>query len=368
MLDDLFDQFVSGIADGRSLSKDSVARIIDSGPFTSAEALEYGLVDGLSYRDKLKDDYLTKMPELSFRRYLTDTVIRNTWGETPALAVVVAEGEVTTDGGGFGPFAQESDVTPSKMRRAFARCNADPSVKGVVLRINSPGGMALPGEEIYHEAQKTAEKKPVMVSMANIAASGGYYIAMPAKFIVANPATLTGSVGIYGGKLDLSGLYDKISLGKEMFTRGKYAGMLTTTRPFTDEEREKYFSHLQAMYGHFVSLVADSRNLTVDSVDNLGQGQVWTGREALANGLVDQLGGLRATLEYTAARAGLENYRVVLLPRKRPLFIMPGNTMLGGLTRLLGFGSGGSPTGLETSDEFVTDGIFARMPYDIEIE
>ncbi len=368
LLDDWFDQLVDGISQGRGISKDSVVKIIDGGPYTSAEALEYGLVDGLSYRDELKDNFLCRMPEISLRRYLSDTVIYDSWQQKPTLAIVVADGEVTYDGSGFSPFSQPSDVTPKMMGKAFSRALGDPAIKGVVFRINSPGGLALAGEDIYHSASKAAEKKPVVVSMANVAASGGYYIAMPASHVMADPATLTGSIGIYGGKADLSGLYEKINLGKELYTRGKHAGMLSSIRPFTEEEREKYFSQMEAMYGHFVSLVADNRDLSVDSVDNLAQGRVWTGREAFDHGLIDQLGGVKTALDFTAARLGIDDYDVEIYPQKRPLIILPGNSLLSSVVGFLGLAGQSTDAASAVPDQLISEGIFARLPFDIELE
>lgn len=368
LLDDLFDQFVGDIAQGRGIPRDSMVSIIDRGPFTSEEAMQLGLVDGLSYVDEMKKSFLPSMPEISLHRYLSDTLINDNWRDDPVLAVVVAEGEVAFDQDGAGPFSESSDVTPGLMKKAFQRARSDRNIKGIVFRIDSPGGLALAGDEIYHTAAKTVEKKPMVVSMSNMAASGGYYIAMPAGDILANPATITGSIGIYGGKVDLSRLYDKIGLGKELYTRGKHAGMLTTMRPFTEDEREKYFSHLQAMYGHFVSLVAGNRNLTTDSVDNLARGRMWTGREALQNGLVDELGGVKRALDLTAEKLALESYKIEFLPRKRPLFLLPGKSLIDNVVGWLGFGSKASEVTASLVEPTVTEGILARMPFDINID
>jgi len=368
LLDDLFNQFVTGIGQGRGISADSVRMLVDSGPFTSAEALEYGLVDGLSYKDELKNNFLSKMPEISIHKYLTDTVVNDTWYHRPKLAVVVAAGEVSFDGGDRGPFGNPTDVTPVKMDKAFRRARRDKEIKGIIFRINSPGGLALAGEEILRSAFRTAEKKPVVVSMANVAASGGYYIAMPASYILANPATVTGSIGIYGGKMDLSGLYQKIDVGKELYTRGKYAGLLTTMRPFTPEEREKYSSHMEAFYGHFLSLVSGNRALPVDSIDNLARGRVFTGREAKDNGLVDELGGIKAALDITAGQLGLDDYSVELLPLKRPWFLLPGESLLKSVGGLIGLGRGDAAVAGQLTEVIPVDGIMARLPYDLAIE
>lgn len=368
LLDDLFDQFVTGIAGGRNLSADSVRSLIDNGPFTSEEALQYGLVDGLSYKDELKTDFLSKMPEISFHRYLTDTVVNDTWSHCPKLAVVVADGEVAFDEGGLGPFADPTDATPGKMNRAFRHAARDREIRGIVFRINSPGGLALAGEEILHAAHKVARKKPLVVSMANVAASGGYYIAMPAGYVIADPATITGSIGIYGGKLDLSGLYQKLEVGKELYTRGKYAGLLTNMRPFTSQEREKYASQMEAFYNHFLTLVSDNRKLPVDSVDNLARGKVFTGREAVRIGLVDQLGGIKTALDITAGQLGIEDYTVELLPRKRPWFLLPGGSLLKTVSSLFRLGGTDSELTDQVADGVSLDGIMARLPYDITIE
>jgi protease-4 len=368
LLDDIYAQFVSAISDGRGISVDSVRKIIDNGPFTSEEALRYGLVDGLSYRDEVKDKFLSRLPEISFKRYLGDTLANDGWQAAPELAVVVADGEIAYNDGDLSPFGGGDKVTPAAMKRAFERAARAPQVKGVIFRINSPGGLALASEDILHSVEKTTEKKPVVVSMANVAASGGYYIAMKSERLFADPGTITGSIGIFGGKIDLSRLYEKIDLGKELYTRGKFAGMLSSVRPFTDEERAKYYSQIKAFYDHFVELVSDNRALAVDSVDTLSRGKVWTGQEARSNGLVDELGGLKQSLDFTAGRLGLKDYRVVVYPEKRPLFVFPGRSFIRAVARLF--------TGDEVTDNPVPGAfgladegqLLARMPFDITIE
>jgi len=368
LLDDLYDQFVVTLAEGRGLEPDSVRRLIDRGPFTSAEAVRYGLVDGLSYRDQVDPDYFGDMPSVSFRSYLSDTLQNDSWQDRPVIAVVVADGEIVSDGGDTGLPGGSKGIKPAVMSRAFKAAQRNPRVQGIVLRVNSPGGWALAGEEIYRAGSTAAESKLLSVSMGNVAASGGYYIAMPARRLFVNPATITGSIGIYGGKVDLSGLYEKIGLGKELFTRGRYAGMLSTTRPFTDDEREKYQSHLQAFYDHFVDLVAGNRGLTFDSVDNLSRGRVWTGREALANGLADEIGGLKQALDYTANELGLDDYEVVIYPQKRPWFVFPGRSLIGKFISMMTGNKNSPETGLLNLPISEDESILARMPFDLIIE
>jgi protease-4 len=366
LLDNVFDQFVAAIADGRGISADSVRRIIDGGPYTSAEALEFGLVDGLSYRDELKEGFLSPLPEISFRKYLGDTLANDGWPAEPELAVVVAEGDIEFDGHSATPFDGGEKVTPASMKHAFERSARERQVKGIIFRVDSPGGLALAGEEIYHSAAKAAQKKLLVTSMSNVAASGGYYIITPSERLFANPGTITGSIGIYGGKIDLSNLYEKIDLGKELYTRGKFAGMLSTVRPFTGEERERYYSHLKAFYDHFVKLVAHNRSLSVDSIDALSQGRVWTGREALSNGLIDETGGLKQTLDYTAAQLGLKDYRIAVYPEKRSWLAFPGSSFIRVVARL--FSGTPGATLAEALDLWPAGEVFARMPYDISIE
>jgi len=367
LLDDLFDQLVSTIAAGRSLSADSVRSLIDQGPFDSEQALEYGLVDALSYHDDLHHGILSPMPQVSFKRYLSDTLLNDGWPPLPVMAVVVADGEITSSGSP-NPFQRRRGVTPSLMNLGFAQALQHPKVAGVVLRINSPGGFALAGEEIHHIAEKAARKKPLVVSMANVAASGGYYIAMNSRRIYAGPGSITGSIGIFGGKPDFSGLYDKIDLGTEMYTRGRYAGMLSTMRGFTDDERLKYFSQMQAFYDHFLKLVADNRTLEVDSIDALAQGRVWTGREAAKYGLVDEMGGLKQALDYTASQLRVSDYRVALFPERRSWFALPGRSLFGMVAGLFSGNVDVVDKALENVPPLTEEGIYARMPYDLIIE
>lgn len=365
ILDDLYEQFVDDIATGRGMTSDSVRALIDRGPFTSQEALACGLIDGCCHRDEVAPRYFANLPAVSFGAFQDDTPPDDDWQPRPVVAVVVADGEIGP--GSDNPLDDGPSVTPGTMANACERAQHDPKIDAVVLRINSPGGWALAGEDIHRSIQKVAERKPLTVSMANVAASGGYYIATPGARLFADPATITGSIGIYGGKLDLSGLYRKIDLGKELYTRGRFAGMMTSVRPFTEEERAKYQSHLEAFYAHFVQLVADNRQLPPDSVDHLGQGRVWTGREARANGLVDEVGGLKAALDYTAQEAGLERYDVRLLPEKRPWFVLPGNSLWRQVLPLFGLHSETPVPNLPQLPDADSPSIIARLPYDIDI-
>ncbi|MFZ1685562.1 MAG: S49 family peptidase, partial [Candidatus Zixiibacteriota bacterium] len=368
LLDDLYSQFVEGIARGRELDEDSVRTLIDRGPFTSEDAVKAGLVDALYYVDQV-DSAMGYHRGIALAQYQSDTLANYRWAPRPVLAVVVAEGDINGDNG-IGGLGSESGVTPEKMKRAFAQAVTDRHVKGIVFRINSPGGDALASDEIFHTVLAASNAVPVTVSMGNDAASGGFYAAMPGHKLFASAGSITGSIGIFGGKPDMSGLYQKLNLGKELYTRGQFAGMMTSIRPFTEEERQKYYDQLNAFYDHFVDLVAGNRGLSRDSVDALGRGRVWTGGEAIQNGLIDQIGGLRSALDDMAKESGLRDYDVQLYPTNRPLFIFPTPPLLGGLISIFSGRSGASETdrAINSAQTALDGGLFARIPYDLVIE
>ncbi len=367
ILDDLYSQFVSAIAAGRGFTSDSVRAMIDNGPYTSVEAMELGLVDTFCYEDELSD-FLRPMSQVGFADYVADTLVDGSWRKRPQLAVVVAEGSIAYHDGNYWPLVDQSEVTPGLMAQAFSQVKREPRVKGVVLRLSSPGGGALAADDIHHLATKAATKKPTVVSMANVAASGAYYISTAGRELFANPATITGSIGLYAGKPNLTGLYEKIDLHKELYLRGRHAGLYLTSRGFTDGEREKAYSQINALYRHFVDLVAENRGMSVDSVDQLARGRVWTGREALDNGLVDYLGGIKQALDFTAGQAGVKEYTVEVYPKRRPLFVLPAFSLLGAVSSVFG-GTEDPATGNPLEDlRMEPGGLYARLPYDLVIE
>ncbi len=367
LLDNLYAQLVNGIADGRHISSDSVRTLIDHGPYTCEEARTSGLVDALTYQEDLDAQLKPAMRTVGYARYVRDTITTGEWQAPATIAVVVADGEIVGRNDQGMPFSRDNTISVGLMRRAFEQARGNREVKGIVLRIDSPGGDALASDAIHHAIKKTGDETPVVVSMSGVAASGGYYIATPGTRVFASPATITGSIGIFGGKVDMSGLYQRIALGKELYTRGRFSGMLTTTRPFSDEERAKYMDQLKSFYDHFVELAAHRSSLSADSVDRLGRGQVWTGEEAKANGLVDELGGLWESLQYVQKKTGMNRYRIELYPRRRPLFVWPGRNLLSAALHLVIGGKAASD--IEDLDSMPTDiRMMARLPYDLDIQ
>lgn len=374
ILDNIYDNFTTDIAENRKISSDSLRHLIDMGPLTSKEAYDYNLVDTLLYEDEIsslygsKEGQFKKSPMVSIQNYQNDTLIVDRWYELPTIGVIVADGEVSEKRSGLMPFSGKTDVTPSLMQLACRQIGRD--IEDVVLRVNSPGGDALAGDKIYHSFDKKLNRKNTVVSFGNIAASGGYYFSMAdtnKSHIFVNKSSLTGSIGIFGGKADLSGFYDKLEVGKELYQRGKYSAMMSNMRPFTEEERRKYMDHLRAMYDHFLELVSDARGLDIDSVDNLGQGKVWMGSEAISNGLADEVGGFKAALDKIASEKNYDDYRVEFYPKKRKIFQIPGLSLFGSVKNLLTKNSGA----INSVEELIlpeSPFYLMRMPFDLSFQ
>lgn len=375
LLDDLFDQFVTEISRARSLGRKQTLELIDGGPLTSVEAQQANLVDELLYPDQYDS---RKPPGVSavvgLRDYISEEYVRESWSRRPVIALVVAEGDIG-DSSENGGALTRGDVSPGSIRGAFKQVKADGAVKGVTLRVNSPGGSALASDLIYRETILARKLGPLNVSMSGVAASGGYYISSAADRIFANPATFTGSIGIYALKPVLSGLYEKIDLGKQSYHRGKNAGIFSLSRPFSGSERLRLKKGLDAFYQRFLEIASGGRGLSADSVDHLAGGRVWTGSEATEHGLVDTLGGLWQSLVATAGDAGIEDFEVKIFPRKRTLFSFRTNPLLGplgGLANLvlgagediLGEGAGESLSILSQP----RSGYYMRLPFDLTVE
>jgi protease-4 len=350
----------------RHLTADSVRQLIDAAPLVSAEALDCGLVDELAYRDDAKEKFtgtkcgLMSRP-VSLDAYVNREIYDDHWGPRPRLALVIADGDITSghSGGRIGDF---------EMLGTLRRVRQDPGIKGVLLRVNSPGGSALASDLIWHEIEKTAEKKPVVISMGNMAASGGYYISSVDGEIFVDRATLTGSIGVFGGKVNVARLFDKIGIYTETYSRGQNADLYSMYHPFTEEQRRQFREQLWQFYGHFTDLVGTARKISPDSVNVLGRGQVWTGVEAVANGLADGIGGVHQAMEALSRKTGIEREKaeVVAFPEERYFFPNPFDfpVIYNKLANLIG----GSEGRLAAVDFFGSDYIFFRMPYNIEIE
>jgi protease IV len=325
---------VEEIAAARKLDPARVRAAIDDGPFLPDAAVEAKLVDSRAFGDELPAIIARRAggpePEpFDAADYLASI---GDGGAGPRIALVRVCGLLVD-----GPASPDLGETTSaeEVAEALREIRKDGSIKGVLLRIDSPGGSVTASERIWREVLVTRNLKPVVASLGGAAASGGYYAACAAERIIARPATITGSIGVFGGKLIVDGLLGSAEVHVESVSRGRRAGMFDITRPFSDDERAALTRSIQDAYHRFVDRVADGRKKPFEEAERLARGRVWTGREALANGLVDELGGIEEAIEAVKARAGIppgEEVALKAFPPRRSLV-----DLLGGRRRMPSF-------------------------------
>jgi protease IV len=328
ILDQVFGHLVDSIAAARKLEPAGVRALIDDGPFLDNAALSAKLIDGLLYEDQVRDELkkqlkVTTLERLSHRDYLRSAAFGGSDGDNNRIALVVGEGAISRAGGDADPFSDDEGIRSGPFMRLLRQVREDSTIKGVVLRVNSPGGDAIASDEILHEVKLLAQAKPLVVSMSDVAASGGYYIAMTGDPVVAYPNTITGSIGVIYGKLNLKGLYDKLGVDTEIIKRGRNADFDSAIRPMSEAARKKLREGIFSTYQAFLERVAEGRKRKVGDIEPLAQGRVWMGAQAKGNGLVDQLGGLDQAIELVRQKAKIaagEKIRLVPFPRKRTLF------------------------------------------------
>ena len=318
---DLYDQLVSGIAEGRSLTEADVRRFIDEGPFLPDEAVANGLIDGLLYEDQLGE----RLPlsdgaryDLTFAEYQQLDATSLGLNSGPQVAVIYAVGTINLGASGIDVAGSEV-VGSGAMVKAIRAARDDQSIRAIVVRIDSPGGAAIASDIIWRELDLARREKPVIASMSDVAASGGYYIAAPAHVVVAQPGTITGSIGVVAGKLAYGDTLEKFGVNVGTVTDGEMAGMNSPFTPYSDETRARVQEQIDAVYETFLKRVADGRGMLIDDVHAIAQGRVWTGRQAKTLGLVDELGGMREAVAVAKERAGIDaDQEVTLVPFPRP--------------------------------------------------
>lgn len=322
--DDAFAQVVEGIAEARGKTPEQVRALVDEGPFLADEALRVGLVDGLAYPDELEALAKVKVtePNIVEPKAYAAQAQGFALGRRPRIAVLHISGTIA--GGQSGEGADGSQVAgAASIVDSLQRIRKDSSVKALVVRIDSPGGSTVASDLIWRELTVTKAKMPLVASMGDLAASGGYYVATPASSIVAQPGTLTGSIGIYTGKFAVGGTLEKLGAAIDGVSQGRLADINSPVRPFSDEERERVQEQIQAFYDHFVGLVAESRKLSREQVEQVAQGRVWTGRQAKDRGLVDELGGFERALALARQAAKIDekaDVELVSYPPPRGLY------------------------------------------------
>ncbi|HEY9403042.1 MAG TPA: signal peptide peptidase SppA [Pyrinomonadaceae bacterium] len=329
ILDEFFARYVNTIAATRKKSAEDVRALIDNAPLGAWEAKAAGLIDDAKYRDEVEDDLrkrlgykdadkLRRVKESDYARVRPESV---GLGEGERIALIFASGPIgggqSNDGSAFSGQSAGSDTVVKALNDA----RDDKTIKAIVLRVDSPGGTSYASDVIWHAVERAKAQKPVVVSMGDVAASGGYYISATASRIVAQPSTITGSIGVYAGKPVIKGFYDWIGVNNEYVLRGKHAGMFRETEPFNADERAKFEGMMKSFYyDDFLPKVAKGRGRDVEYVDSIAQGRVWTGAQARARGLVDEFGGLDKAVEVARGLANIpadKGVRRVVFPVPR---------------------------------------------------
>lgn len=320
----IWNNLKSQIAQSRNLSISKLDNIADSLLVKSAkDAVEYHLADALLYEDQVNDTLKKliqvqpddKVTKVSLKEYASVGVNTGKKYSKDKIAIIYAQGTINS---GKGDNQSIGSETTSK---AIRKARKDDKIQAIVLRVNSPGGSALASETILREMELAKTVKPVIVSMGDVAASGGYYIACKADTIVANPTTITGSIGVFGVVPNIEGMLEnKLGITTDRVNTNKYSDLGSITRPLTTREKAIIKNQIERIYDTFISHVASGRNLKKEDVDAVGQGRVWTGEDAKRLGLVDVLGGLEDAVSIAAKMANIDNYRVTNLPKlKNPI-------------------------------------------------
>jgi protease-4 len=374
IVDGLWGQHLQALSERTGLSVERLFEIAENLEVRKAEdAVRLKLVDGLLFRDQVMEELRQRMdlpagkdPKLtSLRRYRESFALnKGVDRKAPKLAVIYAEGDIVPGQD------QPGSIGGDDLAQTIREAREDSSIKAIVLRVNSPGGSGQASDVIWREVKLATEVKPVVVSMGDVAASGGYYIAAPATRIMAEATTITGSIGVFGIIPNMQGFFNnKLGITFDGVKTNRYADMLTVNRPLKEDELRIMQQWVDDFYDGFRERVAEGRGMTMEAVDEVGQGRVWLGSAALELGLVDELGGLEEAIAAAASLAGLEEHRLVELPRQKPFFErlmedLKGDALAWVATKLLG-------QDIELLRHFEAvqrarsaSGIMARMPFE----
>jgi len=305
LLDDLYGRYVNAIAQARHKTPEEVRALIDDAPYGAAKAKQVGLIDDSMYRDDVEKQIKSS---LGYKESETFTPVRGSdYKDVPPeslglnkgerIAVIYATGDIGSGSSANSPSGEQS-IGSDTLAKAVNDAATDKTIKAIVLRVDSPGGSGLASDIIWHAVEAANQKKPVVVSMSDVAASGGYYISVAASKIIAEPSSITGSIGVVAGKPVMRGFYDWLGITNEYVLRGKNAGMFRETEKFSDDERAKFEDWIKTTYYQdFVPKVAKGRKKDPQAIDAVGQGRVWTGAQAKDRGLVDEFGGLDRAID-----------------------------------------------------------------------
>lgn len=373
----IWNNIVKGIADSRGLTPAQLNLIADSALVQNAkDAIEQKLADKLYYKDQVLDDLkdrcgledAKKLKMISMVKYTDAPKSKKKDDKGLAkdkIAVIYASGSIE---GGEG---DDQTIGSDRISKAIRKARLDENVKAIVLRVNSPGGSALASDVIWREVVLAKAVKPVVASMGDVAASGGYYISCAADTIVAQPNTITGSIGVFGLLMNLKNLMNnKLGITVDTVKTNHYADLGSAFRPLTQAERDIIQNSVNEIYGSFIGKVAEGRGMKVADVDSIGQGRVWSGYDAKGLGLVDVLGGMEDAIEIAAKMAKLDNYRVAEYPEQKEPFKAFMEELSGeGEDVMVKKALGENYRFYKTFDDMRRmEGIQARMPFDMYIE
>lgn len=328
VLDEIYKHLLSTIATGRKKTVEEIRATIDEGPFLSQQALSKGLVDSLRYEDEMYGELKKRLNVGEIKKLSHRTYLRVPQGSLglegkDRIALLTGEGGITRGDPEDDSFSSDSGIQSEGFNKLLRRVGNDSGIKGVVVRIDSPGGEVFASDAIWRDMNLLSKKKPLVISMSDVAASGGYYIAMTGDPVIAYPGTFTGSIGVVYGKPNLHGLYEKLGITKDFLTRGRYADIDSDYKPLGQGERQKLREAIDANYKSFVSKVAEARKRKFEELEPLAQGRVWLGSQAKARGLVDELGGLDRAIEIVKKKANLaaaDKITLVTYPPRRSIF------------------------------------------------
>lgn len=367
-------KYVTSVVSGsRSIPEKRVNEIADSLlAYDLSRATSLGLIDGTIYRDQLEDSIrakagIEKDKKINFVRMTKYSKVpdQNLKSNSKSkIAIIYASGNIVTGQG------DNTSIGDGKFASEFLRVRKDSTIKAIVFRVNSPGGNAIAADIIWHEVELAAKEKPVVVSMGNYAASGGYYVSAPATKILASPVTITGSIGVFSMIPNLKPLLeDKIGITSQVIGTNRYADFPSVTRPMDSYEKEVMQSGVEHIYNSFTGVVSEGRNIPQAEVDSIGQGRVWSGSDAVKIGLVDSIGGLTDAIKEAASLAGISEYMITELPETADFYTSFLNDLndemrIKALREELGENARYI---LELKDILEAGGIQARLPYTLDI-
>ncbi len=322
VIDQIYGEFCSRVAEGRHKNPEAVRALVDQGPYLASQAKVNGLIDQLGYEDQVYADLKRRVGGDDLKKLNIRSYSRALPSKGDHIALIVGQGDIvrTEEENNFGT---TQALSSGAMKKVIRLVRDDSSIKGVILRVDSPGGDSVASDEILHELKLLSQTKPLVVSMSDVAASGGYFISMTGDPVLAYPNTITGSIGVLYIRPNARALFDKLGIQSDIITRGRFAAMDSLFTPLSDPARQKLHESIQATYQSFVSKVAAARKRSYNQIDPLAQGRVWMGAQARQNGLVDQTGGIDQAIALLRQKANLPpsgTTNLVVYPPKRSLF------------------------------------------------